>query len=996
MSNRRMQSERFLWLSSMSSGAIGSLLLLPFWVPWSSAAMLGPLSFSSVVLFTALSIALLGSFCGLLLHVAGHLSQTTTGRIGVTLFVAVPLFAAQWMLTRGAWIQQQWWRWPALFSALAIEIVCVWLLLNPVNPINPRINPGATHKEPPVPNTSERMFLPGPGIYPGVAICIVASILCVLGDRYVLPGLYLPFHIAMILAAVFFASLFGLLLWRQSTRIRWMSPVLVSLLLPVGFWLMQTPAAWGAVSKSVGVGKAVSAVAVAIGVGPRLPSATQSIVKTLAWPDGVARPKLENADIILITIDALRADRLGIYGSTKNLTPNLDALAKKSVVFSRAYAPSPTSSYSLASLFCSRYAFGQMNDAPARWMTLAEHLASSGYRTYATYNEGIFFTDKEKFSWFNESGFGFQKKRIEYMDSYEISRASLANLNEDKSPAFVWLHIAEPHEPYQVRPGFDRGPTPEDRYDAEIWYADRHLEQLLKPIEGRNAIIIVASDHGEAFGEHGAYYHTSDVYAEQAHIPLFMYVPGATPRTIDAPQGLIDLAPTLLDLLGLDPLPEAQGRSLAPLLFGQTPDDAPIFSEWKNRRAIAINDHRLLCDTMTNACELYNIKEDIAEKNDLSMKDPSLAEALASKLNAFLTFQETQRDSFVWPLAIEKLARNDATQREKALPFLRDSNPKIRARVARLMAPFTDKETTDALAAALQDDAREVRLAAALSLGEQQDERSVDVLRALLVDEKEQRAQILLTLYGMKRASAEELSEALESKDVALAEKAIRLLIEKRELTPVIEERLQKALSNGVLTEVSAQALGVLGAKTSTKALIEALQKTTQIPARAAIAQALGQLKEESALAALLERAAFGEGGDHIGEAIASINGEPPSNSAGGTLQRVTTTPAHWRCDPICGLLKPQSDVTLTPPREPSERPYILFLFASGGGELTVSSGKFSTTITLPASLSDMRIPVPKELLSSDKKITFTLRATSLQLSLMMLLPIPDDISTRY
>jgi arylsulfatase A-like enzyme len=905
--------------------------------------------------------------------------------MSVTLSMALPLFGVQVLVTNGAWIQQQWWRWPSLVVLFFVEMLLLFRALRFF----------AQLKSPPKP---WGLIIAG----------VLASMLCAALDRFLFPGLYAPFHLGVTLAALGLASIVGVYAFQGSRPVFFwgVSPLFFCMFLPSALWLRETPAAWGVVSKSAGVAKTFAAAAVAAGIGPERLMGTLSEVPQLEWPEGTPRPNLQGADIVLITIDALRPDRLGAYGSHKNLSPNLDALAKKSVVFNRAYSPSPTSSYSLASLFCSRYALGQMPDKPASWPTLAQHLADNGYTTSATYNQGIFFTDRERFTAFAESGFGFQQKHVEYLDSYELSRRSLAFLREAQIPAFVWLHLAEPHEPYQVRPGFDRGPTPEDRYDAEVWYADKHLGQLLTPLQawsqerGRNVIVIVASDHGEAFGEHGVYYHTSDVYAEQTHIPFFIYYPGITPRTIDAPQSLVDLAPTLLDLLGLPPLSGAQGRSLAPLLVGQTPDNAPIFSEWRQRRAITRGTDRLLCDTSTNACELFDIAADVAELRDLSGQKPALVAELAGQLNAFLARQDKHKDAVAWPTTLEQLARHDLTQVTPALDYVFDPNPKIRTRAVQLLGEVKAAEAKETLVTALQDESSEVQLAAALSLASLNDPRAVTTLQRLLPTQKdpERRAAMLVALASLRAVSSQELSEALASQNLELVRKTMALLVAQQEGSPLLIERLSKLLSIGPLTEETALALALLQAKDAIPALLKALQETTQIPARTALVKALGQLGDPISVEVLAERAAFGEGGDHVGEALLLIGGEPPALGVGGPAKKVLGKSRAWKCADHCVLQKAEGSLSLTLPKVLQDRPYTLLLYAQGEGTLTLSvAGNTLQTVALSKEFIDLRMLIPKELLTPNTTLTLRLRAPDgLRISLVMLLPVPDDISTRY
>src|SRR5262249_42303036 len=159
---------------------------------------------------------------------------------------------------------------------------------------------------------------------------------------------------------------------------------------------------------------------------------------------------------------------------------------------------------------------------------------------------------------------------------------------------------------------------------------------------------------------------------------LFLYYPGISPRRIDAPATLIDLAPTILDLLGLPPLPGAEGRSFAPLLAGTPPDEAPVFSEWRSRRAVARGRLRLLCDGETRSCELFDIVAAPMERHDLSASHPDEVASLLGDLDAFIQDQgRPPNGGFVWPEAIAHAGLGDRSYLPKVRPYLSDKDPKI-------------------------------------------------------------------------------------------------------------------------------------------------------------------------------------------------------------------------------------------------------------------------------------------------------------------------------
>lgn len=382
------------------------------------------------------------------------------------------------------------------------------------------------------------------------------------------------------------------------------------------------------------------------------------------------------------------------------------------------------------------------------------------------------------------------------------------------------------------------------------------------------------------------------------------------------------------------------------------------------------------------------------------MQRPELVASLAGQLNAFLAAQDKRKDEVAWPTTLEQLARHDLSQIKPALAYVSDPDPKIRARAAQLLGEVQAKEATEALASALQDESSEVQLAAALALAALNDPRAVPTLQGLLPTQKdlEKRASMLVALASLHAVSSQDLSEALTSQNLELVRRAVALLVERKESSPLLVERLSALLSVGPLTEEAARALAILQAKEAVPALLEALQKTTQIPARTALVKALGQLGDPLAVEVLAERAAFGEGGEHVGEALLLIGGAPPAFGVGGPAKRLLEKAAGWKCVEDCALQKAEGALSILLPKVLAERPYAIFLYARGEGQLTLSSaGATLGSVTLSKEFTDARVALPKELLKPGARLTLRLRAPEgLRLSLVMLLPIPDDISTHY
>ena len=297
-----------------------------------------------------------------------------------------------------------------------------------------------------------------------------------------------------------------------------------------------------------------------------------------------------------ITIDTLRADHLGSYGDDRAETPNLDALAAGGVRFAHAYSAVPLTLPSHTVMFTGRRPFttgvrvNGIHYLDAAERTLAERFHDAGYDTGATVSAYVLI-----------SKFGLAQGFDSYDDSLTMDDVYrfYAEIPADEAvrrferwldrrgaraggerPFFAWLHLFDPHQPYAPPPPFDRR-FAGDPYRGEIAFVDSQVGVLLDGLQERGlrdgTAVVVTSDHGEAFGEHGEEGHGLLAYDETLHVPLIVDAPGlAAGRVVDERVSLYDLTPTLVELFGLDaglgtgpepggPLP---GRSLVPALGG--------------------------------------------------------------------------------------------------------------------------------------------------------------------------------------------------------------------------------------------------------------------------------------------------------------------------------------------------------------------------------------------------------------------------------------------
>jgi len=414
--------------------------------------------------------------------------------------------------------------------------------------------------------------------------------------------------------------------------------------------------------------------------------------------------------IFFITVDTLRADHLGIYGYPRNTSPNLDRLAGEGVLFDRAIAQWPKTTPSFASMFTGRYpqSTGMTHRAARRlaekYQTLAEMMQAAGYWTAAVVSNPVLSTDlgwNQGFdvfeeTWQTEEDLGSDRVRFRALTSAprvnEMARPLLRR-SVDKERSFIWLHYSDPHVPYLLPPEFDNPflgdefdadqPVPvklpptiqigeETRvgfyvaqYDANVQVADRYIGEILEVIDEleflEDALVVFTSDHGEGLGEHDYYFRHGGVpYNTNSHVPLFIRYPGAVGggQTVQLPVELIDLYPTLGELISAEMPTELEGKSLVPFLRGpgkrvkiDPTDFAYAYSESgqpKNRR----NYYRTVQDERWKLVfhpavdkkgrqepvlfELYDLETDPLELSDLAGQHENQFKRLWDRLSSWM------------------------------------------------------------------------------------------------------------------------------------------------------------------------------------------------------------------------------------------------------------------------------------------------------------------------------------------------------------------------
>jgi arylsulfatase A-like enzyme/Flp pilus assembly protein TadD len=402
-------------------------------------------------------------------------------------------------------------------------------------------------------------------------------------------------------------------------------------------------------------------------------------------------------NVLLITIDTLRADRVGAFGGAAGLTPNLDRIASEGLTLTRAYSAAPLTLPSHASILTATSppvhglrANGLFRLGPAL-PTLATVLKGAGYRTGAFV--GSFVLDAR---------FGLNRGFDEYDDRYgekhpgdpaegaerrgeEVVKPALAWIDQQsnqqtnpqsairnpQSPWFAWVHLYDPHEPY-------RAPEPyaslHEPYDAEVAYADAMVGRLLAGLPAgalAHTVIMVAADHGESLGEHGERTHGVFIYDVTMRVPWIVRAPGFVHTSSDALVRLIDLAPTMLDLVGVGSPPEFEGRSVVPVVGGRRPEapaayleamDASLTRNWAPLTGLVTRTHKLIDLPIP---ELYDLAADPKESSNLVSREPERARTLSALLRETAAGFAPRRGS-----AEKTTLSADARQRLQALGYV--------------------------------------------------------------------------------------------------------------------------------------------------------------------------------------------------------------------------------------------------------------------------------------------------------------------------------------
>jgi arylsulfatase A-like enzyme/Flp pilus assembly protein TadD len=392
-----------------------------------------------------------------------------------------------------------------------------------------------------------------------------------------------------------------------------------------------------------------------------------------AAPPKAPASNTKSPNIILITLDTTRADRMGFLGSTRGLTPNLDALAKQSAVFTRAYAQVPLTPPSHASILTGTYPqFHQLN---AMQTPLAvdlpyapEILRAKGYST-AAFLGSIVLEAKEPYAPGMDRGFQTYDAKyrngmpgesryitVQHRGDVVVAHALAWLDKHPKGPFFMWVHLYDAHDPYDPPEPY-KSRYASEPYDGGIAYEDAVVGKLLRQLKVRGlydgALLAVMADHGESLGAHGEDAHGFFLYDETIHVPLLIKLPNASGgggNRIENQVELVDVLPTLLQECGIEIPREVQGESLLALMKRGAAEGNPAVEAWHDHLAYAQSeyprdeygwsDERALRTgkylyIQVPRRELYDRAADPRAEHNLAPTSAAVADTLASQLEAF-------------------------------------------------------------------------------------------------------------------------------------------------------------------------------------------------------------------------------------------------------------------------------------------------------------------------------------------------------------------------
>jgi hypothetical protein len=362
--------------------------------------------------------------------------------------------------------------------------------------------------------------------------------------------------------------------------------------------------------------------------------------------------------VVLITIDAVRAEAVN-DANNDVIFPNLADMKRRGAWFTRASSPGSQTAVSLTATFSSRYyselywsmhgtgstRFAYAADDPAP--RFPGVLTAGGVPTAIYCSVNFLAAEFGVARGFAEEAVIPEGRRHAY--ARQVIDPVLERLRRaGPGPLFVYTHLMEPHAPY------DRGRkdgTEYERYLSEIALADAQIGRVSKLLDQRfpgRGVLIVSADHGEAFGEHQTFQHTKSLYEELLRVPLLIRGAGVRPQLVATPVGLVDLGPTILDLLGVPTPASYQGQSLVPILRGSPAAlTRPLLAEGRLRRALYTTDGlKVIADARRKVVEVYDLRQDPGETHNLFDAEPSRSDPALAALDAFFAVNALRRPGY--------------------------------------------------------------------------------------------------------------------------------------------------------------------------------------------------------------------------------------------------------------------------------------------------------------------------------------------------------------
>jgi arylsulfatase A-like enzyme/cytochrome c-type biogenesis protein CcmH/NrfG len=423
----------------------------------------------------------------------------------------------------------------------------------------------------------------------------------------------------------------------------------------------------------------------------------------------------ERPNLVLVTLDTTRADRMGFLGSTRGLTPSLDALARQGTVFEKAFAQAPITTVSHATILSGTYPqFHRVNDfgvpLPASVPWLPDLLRAQGYRT-AAFVGALILDPRGGLAPGFDRGFdsydaGFKAKRgkedryatMERRGGEVVSRALAWLGQRPPGPFFLWVHLYDAHDPYEAPEPF-RSRFAKAPYDGEIAYVDAQVGRLVEGLRSARLLdgtaVAVVADHGESLGEHGESTHGVFLYDPTIHVPLVLKRPAGRDagRRVAARVSAVDLAPTLLEIAGVTGPAAIQGQSLLALASAARAADRPAYAEtdyprrafgwsslaaWRGDRFLYVKAPRR---------ELYDLAADPSAARNVAEERKAVADGVARTLEEFR--RRTASDGgggstapSLDPQLAEKLASLGYVSTGAATPSATGIDPKDKVAVA--------------------------------------------------------------------------------------------------------------------------------------------------------------------------------------------------------------------------------------------------------------------------------------------------------------------------